>query len=112
MPRKGSAYPIDDDWRRRVTDRIKEMEISQNELARLAKVSKASLSEALSKTSKQSTCVPAIHRALGWPPPMPLVIAPDAAELLFLYDALSDFARGELIAELRARTGKTKKKRV
>lgn len=57
MPLKGHAYPIDSDWRDRVAARILEMKISQNELARRAKISKASLSEALDSGSVQTTVI-------------------------------------------------------
>jgi transcriptional regulator with XRE-family HTH domain len=111
MPRKGSAYPIDQEWRRRVRERLTEMGITQNELGRRARVSKAALSDALSNDSKQSTCVPAIHRALGWPPPQPLVLSPDVQELLTLYAAMSEFDRGEMIGRARSSVEKQKKPR-
>lgn len=58
------------------------MEISQAEFARRAGISKASLSEALNLDSKQSTLVPAIHKALGWPAPRPLLMSPDTEEMM------------------------------
>lgn len=82
VPRKGPAYPIDNEWRQRVEAAIDSMRISHAEFARQAKISKASLSEALSSSSKQSTLVPAIHKALGWPPPRPLLLSQDAEEIM------------------------------
>jgi len=101
MPRKGPTYPINADWQRRVMARITEMGISQNELGRRAKVSKASMSDALTPGAVQSACVPAIHRALGWPEP-PLVLTPDALELVSLYVQMGDRDQGAMVE--RART--------
>ena len=110
MPRKGSAYPITPQWRARVAERIEQLGISQNELARRAKVSKAALSEALNPASKQSTCVPAIHKALGWPPPQQLILAPDVLELISLYEAMPEHARGALIERARVNVETMRKK--
>jgi lambda repressor-like predicted transcriptional regulator len=88
VPRKGSAYPIDKQWRDRVEARIAEMGISRSEFARRAKVSKASLSEALSPESKQSTLVPAIHKALGWGPPRGLLMSPDLEEIYAVVNSM------------------------
>lgn len=82
MPRKGPAYPIDNVWREAVERAISSMKISHAEFARRAKVSKASLSEALNQKSTQSTLVPAIHKALGWPVPRPLLLSEDAEEIM------------------------------
>lgn len=103
MPRKGSAYAIDAEWRARVEARLVEMSISRAELARRAKCSRASITELLDKDSKQSTLVPDVHRALEWPPPAPLVLAPDTLEVVAIYEALSDFDRGEMLGRLRAK---------
>lgn len=104
MPRKGTAYPIDDEWRRRVEQRMAELAIpSRAELARRVKCSRAAITELFDEEQRQSTLVPDVHKALGWPPPSPLFLAQDAQELLALYNELSDFDRGEHIGGLRAK---------
>jgi hypothetical protein len=100
MPRKGPAYPILPGWRKAVLDRIEEMDISQNQLARDAKISKASLSEALAEGAVQTTVMPEIHKALGWKVP-PTTFHPDAFEASALYSELGDFDRGEMLEKLR-----------
>ncbi len=109
MPRKGPAYAITEEWRSSVMTRIVEMKISQNELARRAKISKASLSDALDKDSIQTTVMPAIHKALGWDPP-PTGFAPDALELLALYTQMSERDQGALIERARTDVERHKKK--
>lgn len=96
MPRKGQAFPIDDNWRGQVRSAIAERFKSEAAFARHARISKASLSEALSPGSKQSTLVPAIHRALGWPAPRPLLLSRDDEELLRLVSQLDTTDRAAL----------------
>jgi transcriptional regulator with XRE-family HTH domain len=110
VPKKGHQYPIDDDWKQRVRDRMKELEITQNELARQAKISKASLSAALATASLQSAYVPEIHRALGWRIP-PLVLSPDVLEMVAQYDQLDSFDRGVFLERLRTEVAKRKRGR-
>ena len=107
MPRKGPAYPILPGWRDAVLARIDELEISQNQLARDAGISKSSLSEALDEAAVQTTVMPQIHKALGWKEP-PTTFAPDHFEASALYAALSDFDRGDMLAQLRAKVSSAK----
>lgn len=100
MPRKGPATAINDAWRTRVMDRIAEMEITQNELARRAKISKGSLSEALDPGSIQTTVMAEIHVALGWDVP-PTGFEPEALELLKLYSQMSERDQGAMIERAR-----------
>ena len=109
MPRKGPAYAISKEWRALVLTRIKEMNISQNELARRAKISKAAISEALDEESIQTTVMPQIHRALGWHVP-PLTLSPDQLELLALYDQMLERDQGAMVE--RARTSVETAKRL
>jgi hypothetical protein len=69
--------------------------------ARLAKISKPALSEALASESVQTTVMPDIHKALGWRPPR-LVLAPDQLELLAQWDAMDDFERGAQLERARS----------
>lgn len=110
MPRKGSAYPIDAAWKRAVTDAYTTAGITQNELARRAKISKAALSEALSTESVQSTCVPEIHRALGWPMPRPPLMPPDERELLAMWDGMDPLERGRALERMKQITEDRRKK--
>ena len=100
MPRKGPAYAITPGWRDRVLERIGEMKISQNELARRARISKASMSDALADGAVQTTVMPQIHKVLGWDPP-PTGFAPDALELLALYTQMSERDQGALVERAR-----------
>lgn len=107
MPRPGPAYPITKEWKGWVRDRIEELkrrgEIrSQNDLAAKAGIAKSSLSEALSEESVQSTVMPDIHRALGWPPP--LMCPPvHILQLVEYYESLSPFEQGQQLEKLRAK---------
>lgn len=109
MPRKGYAYPITPGWRERVLEKIIELGITQNELARRAKISKTSLSDALNEASVQTTVMPAIHKVLGWEPP-PLALTPDTLELLALYEQMSERDQGAMVERARANVEKAKTK--
>jgi lambda repressor-like predicted transcriptional regulator len=102
MPKKGPAIPIPSGWKERVIARIDELGISQNELARRAKIAKSSLSAALADGSVQTTVMAQIHKVLGWDPP-PTQFSPDAMELVALYEQMPEHDRGELIGRARER---------
>lgn len=106
MPRKGPAIPISDAWKKRVIDRIAEMGISQNALARKAKISKSALSEALSEESKQTTIMAEIHEALGWDPPP--TMTKDSLELMAIVEQLPERDQGELLGQARERLRRLK----
>jgi transcriptional regulator with XRE-family HTH domain len=109
-PRKGQpAYAISDDWQDRVRDRIAEMGISQNELARRAHISKSALSEALMSGAVETTVMPEIHKALGWPMPQ-IVLHPDRLELLALYEEMSEFDKGASLERLRSQSAMRKRR--
>lgn len=105
MPRRGPAYPIDAAWKRAARARIAELIErgdldSQNDLARRAGVSKSSLSETFAADSVQSTVLPQLHRALGWPPPL-LCPPTYVLELVELFVALPERQQGEWIERIR-----------
>jgi transcriptional regulator with XRE-family HTH domain len=100
MPRKGPAYPISPQWRERVLLQLEHLGISQNELARRAKISKAAMSEAMKNSAIQTTVMPEIHKALGWPPP-PFDLSPDNLEALAMYGALDERGKGAMMERLR-----------
>jgi lambda repressor-like predicted transcriptional regulator len=114
MPRKGPAYPITEDWQDWVRARIKELKKagearSQNEIAEMAGIAKSSLSEALSKSAVQTTVMPEIHKALGWPPPLlcpPLYIL----ALVQLFEQLDERTQGEWLERLRQDVEKAKRR--
>lgn len=70
----GPDWPIDKDWKEAVLDEMKARGWTQAEMARHVGVTPASISYLLSPTKTwQSKLVPAVHAALGWPPPMTTV---------------------------------------
>lgn len=118
MPNKGPAYPISAEWRRQVSDAIEDLKndeqseiTSRASFARKAKIGKSSLTEALDDASIQSTVMPEINAALGWPAPR-VLSTPDELELWSAVEALSDRDLGRLLgmaestlARLRRRRG-------
>jgi len=116
MPRKGPAYPITNEWRRDVRVAINAMRgedgkpLSDAAFAKFAKISKAALSEALAIGSVQTTVMPDIHKALGWPPPR-LVLSPDQLELLAQWDAMDDFERGAELERARSAAQRVRNRR-
>lgn len=80
-------------------------------LARKLKCGRSSITEMLGpedaharakwERSGQSTLVPAVHKALGWDPPPPLVLAQDTQELLAIFESLSEKDRGAMLERAR-----------
>lgn len=106
MPREGTAYRIDDDWRERVEARLKALEMSRAQLAREAGCPRSLITELLEtdreKTRRhQTTYLPEIHDALGWDPPQPPLPSKDAGELQYLWERLDETGRERLIANAR-----------
>lgn len=110
-PRKGQpGYAISQDWQNRVRERLVEMDISQSELARRAHISKSAVSEALMAGAVETTVMPEIHKALGWPVPQ-IVLHPDRLELLALYESLSEFDQGAHLERLRQQAEQRKRRK-
>lgn len=109
---RGRAYPVDDDWRRRVRDVMDSKGWSQADLAREVPCSPSVISELLSGKSNESPLIPEIHTALGWSPPHVSVLAPDTEELLALWQKLDErrkarlLERAGILAEDVAKDGK------
>lgn len=115
MPRKGPAYPITEEWQTWVRARIDEMkeaqEIrSQNDLAVRAGISKASLSEALSENAVQTTVMPQIHKALGWPPPL-LTPPVYVLRLVEYFTELGELDQGQWLERFRQAVEEERRKR-
>lgn len=78
---------------------------SQNELADIAGISKSALSEALSDSAVQTTVMPEIHRALGWPKPL---LAPPVyvLTLVDLFLRMPELDRGRWLERMRQEVAK------
>jgi hypothetical protein len=99
---KAPRYVVDDDWRKRVEQRLSEKGWSRADLARESRVGRSTITDLLNK--KQDHCVglPAIHKALGWDPPLPPILSNDASELFGIWDRLNEFERGRLLERARS----------
>lgn len=115
MPREGPAYPITPEWQTWVRERIAQMKASgdlrsQNELAERVGIAKSSLSEALAKGAVQTTVMPQIHKALGWP--APLMTPPTyVLELVAAFTALPPMEQGRWLEQLRQAVARARTKR-
>lgn len=103
MPRKGQAYPVDDEWRARVRQRLTEKGLRLSDLARETKMPRSTLSELLDGKRRQTTYLPEIHDALGWDPPQSPLPSRDAGELMYLWDRMDEVGRQAMIDRGRAR---------
>lgn len=118
MPKKGPAYPITPEWRRQVRQAIDALikdeahdEISSDAtFATSAGIVKSSLSEALKATSVQSTVMPQINSALGWPKPR-VLSTPDELELWAAVDALDEREIGRLLGLAESTLARLRKRR-
>lgn len=97
MPREGTQYWIDDAWRRRVEERLEEKEWNQAELARESGCDRSLISELLAGKRSQTTFLPEIHEALGFPPPQSPLLTKDDEELLTISRDLTPEQRARLI---------------
>jgi len=89
----GPSYPVSDGWREQIFAKMRELGISQAELARLAGISKSGLSDLLTNPKiRSSRLVPRVHKALGLPAPEPFGASdtdPVRSEIHALLDGLS-----------------------
>lgn len=113
MPRKGPAYPITKEWQGWVRERIEQLKEagevrSQNALAAKAGISNAALSEALSEEAVQTTVMPEIHKALGWPRPLltpPIYVL----HLVEYFERLPAIEQGQWLERLRSEVREERK---
>lgn len=119
MPKKGPAYPISSDWRLQVRDAIdglikdpdRDEIVSDATFAkRAARIAKSSLSEALKPTSVQSTVMPQINAALGWPAPR-VLSTPDELEVWAAVEALDERELGRILGKAEAALARLRKHR-
>ena len=98
--KKGIAFWIDDDWRIAVRSRMDLLKWDALRLGKESKVGASTISELLSGV--RSTCVklPALHAALGFPPPCPPLLPDRLRRFLAAFESLGneDVERGMLIA--------------
>lgn len=103
MARKaGTSYVVDDDWRKRVEQRMTDRGLTRADLARESRLSRSTITDLLNGNTNECVGLPSIHRALGWDPPLPPILSADASELYGIWERLSDFDRGRLLERARA----------
>ena len=69
-------YPVTQAWRDLLEEKIKELDISQAELARRIGRTPAAITNVL-HDNRSSKLIPKIHAAVGWPrPPLPEDVVP------------------------------------
>lgn len=119
MPKEGPAYPISDEWRRQVREAIdkliedpeREDVVSDATFAKhAARIAKSSLSAALGPDSVQSTVMPQINAALGWPAPR-VLSTPDELEVWAAVDALDERELGRILGKAEAALARLRKAR-
>lgn len=118
MPKKGPAYPISPEWRRQVrravneiiADEKREEITSDAAFAKSAGIVKSSFSEALKATSVQSTVMPQINAALGWPRPR-VLSTPDELEVWAAVNAMDEREVGRLLGVAEATLARLRKRR-
>jgi transcriptional regulator with XRE-family HTH domain len=111
VPGKGHAYQITAEWQQEIRDKLEELGISQNELARLAGIRQSSLSSALKKGAIQSAKMPAINKAAGLPPPLDSTTSA-GQEAARLIDQLNDpVEKGKWIEKIRQAVEQQPKRR-
>ncbi len=86
----GPDWPLDATWKQSVIDELDRRGMNQRDLARILGVTPAAVSYLLSPTKTwQSKLVPAVHEALGWPPPTAPSSTDDLEDIRRLWSELS-----------------------
>lgn len=101
MTRKsGSAYPVNDAWRRRVETDLarRDPPWTRADLARESGLSRSTISELMNGITNECVRLPEIHHALGWLEPFPALTEREEV-LLKAFRHLDDFGKGELTRE-------------
>lgn len=102
MVKDGAAFPITTEWQDGVRVRMRELGLGQHQLAAIIKCKQPSLSALLSPRARHSTLVPAIHAALGWPPPSIPIPSKDLAEIVRLLSDMPPEVKDAWLAQARA----------
>lgn len=110
MPRSGQAYPVDDGWRKRVDLALELKGWTRADLARAVGCSRGTITHLLNGDVQQSPYVPAIHRALGWTPPLPPSLGGEAEEAIEILQQLDDIKRARWLERGRALLEEGKKR--
>lgn len=104
MARRSPAYPITAEWRANVRKRLRELEMTERQLADRVRCAQSTISEALSAAAVQSSLVPDIHRVLGWPAPdapgAPIA-AGEYSEIMAAWPTLPDVLKQSLLDQIR-----------
>jgi hypothetical protein len=112
MPRKGQSYPVNDEWRARVEQRLVDLGWSRAKLAKEAGCPRSLITELLCTDAEkradpnkiqrnQTTYLPEIHLALSWPKPQPALAPGVVPELSYIYDKLDDRGRDAVLGAAR-----------
>lgn len=106
MPRKGHAYPVDDEWRSRVEERLKELGLKRSDLAKTVGCQRSLITELLQTNPHKNqrnhtTFLPEIHAALFWPAPQAVLGPSEVPELGYLYERLDDRGKAVVLGVAR-----------
>jgi transcriptional regulator with XRE-family HTH domain len=95
---------VDDLWRQRVRDKLKELGWKQSDLERESCVGKSTLSGLLGEKKKRKSCkfLEEIHEALGWPPPLPAIFDAFTMEWLSIWQRATQEQRNVLLRDAAA----------
>jgi len=110
MPRTGSEYHVDDVWRDRVRERLRELGKKPAWLAAESGCPKSMISELLSGKRSNTTYLPEIHEALNLPMPHGPLMSADDEEILTLARLLTPEQRAKLVGRAEAYREENKKK--
>jgi hypothetical protein len=101
MARRGPAYPITDEWKSSVRLRLKEISMTEKQLASRIGCAQSTISETLSPASMQSSLVPDIHKVLGWPEPGVPVPSGEYSEVFTAWSLLPDVMKQGMLDQVR-----------
>lgn len=96
MPRQGTEYHVDDVWRVRIRDRLRELHHNQSWLAEQSGCPRSMISELLSGKRSNTTYLPEIHAALDLPPPVGPLMSRDEEEIVNMSRQLEPEQRAKL----------------
>lgn len=96
----GPAWPIDDDWKQMIMERMAELGINKTDLAKKIGVTKQAMTALFAPKIKQTRLLPLVHKALKLPvPPSPGFSTHNAESIEANFALLSD-ADKEIVRNL------------